>query len=323
MTSMLNTPAGNWLWCGSHCVSDMCPDQACELYHILCSGGVCCNHCLNFCAFSCADSGATWYIILDASRKYVAIALDNTGTSIIALSSTDKTAVYRGNTTNRITWTWTDISNGFAFSKNDVWLAAACSGDGTKLLLSKAGGQTLYTGSLSNTTRTWSWTQAAVQGTWTSVAVSKAGTAMAAVQFGGDIMFSSDGGSTFAPMTGTNYPGPSDYYSVAMNGDGTQLLVAQASPPLHNKQQLGLGILWLGRFAANTWTWSTTGPTGTLLGGDFITVASSRDGNTLVAARALLSGVAGAIYISSDGGATWSRDASLLLRDWTAVAVAR
>jgi hypothetical protein len=249
--------------------------------------------------------------------QQVHLAMDNTGTEIFGVASDQNSAVFMGTTLDRSTWTWSDISGGSIPAAN-TWSSIAANGDGTKLLACKSGsGAGLFVGTFSGSS--WSWATASITGNFQSVAVNDAGDRMFAAALGSAVQVSLNSGVSWA-SSGSS----ADYQSIATDGAGSQLIAVRTQ--LLN---LGQGNLWKGTFSGGSYSWSQITTGGLSLLGNFRSVASSRDGNTLVAAKATIPVllIAGDVRVSTDAGANWSvADTSALLGllqgDWTDVAIA-
>lgn len=243
--------------------------------------------------------------------------MDNTGTEIFGVASSSNAAVFMGTTADRSTWTWSDISEG-SIPVANTWSSIASNGDGTKLLACKTGaGAGLFAGTFSGSS--WSWATASPTGDWQSVAVNDAGTRMFAAALNAAIAVSLDSGATWG-TTGSS----SNFRSIATDGAGSQLLAVRA-----DLVTAGNGFLLKGTFSGGSYSWAQITNAALPLLGNFWAVASSRDGNTLLAAKSSTSlpPLAGDIRVSTDAGSTWSvADTSALLGllqgDWTGVAVA-
>jgi hypothetical protein len=242
--------------------------------------------------------------------------MDNTGTEIFSVASSANSAVFMGTTSDRATWTWSDISGG-SIPLANTWSSIAANGDGTKLLACKSGaGAGLFVGTFSGSS--WSWVTAGTTGNFQSVAVNNAGDRMFAAAYNSAIRVSLNSGVSWS-TTGSS----ADYQSIATDGSGSQIIAVRTE--LLN---LGQGGLFKGTFSSGSYTWAQVTTGGLPLLGNFKSVASSRDGNTLVATKGNLplSLVLGDIRVSTDAGSTWvmadtSSMMGLLQGDWTDIAV--
>jgi hypothetical protein len=243
--------------------------------------------------------------------------MDNTGTKIFGVASSANSAVFLGTTSDRTTWTWSDISGG-SIPVANTWSAIAANGDGTKLLACKSGaGAGLFVGTFSGSS--WSWVSAGITGNFQSVAVNDAGDRVFAAAYNSAIRVSLDSGVSWS-SSGSS----ADYQSIATDGSGSQIIAVRSV--LLN---LGQGTLFKGTFSGGSYSWAQLTTGGLPLLGNFKTVASSRDGNTLVATKSNLplSLILGETRVSTDAGSTWvvadtSAMLGLLQGDWTDVAVA-
>jgi hypothetical protein len=255
-----------------------------------------------------------WYALL---QSQVHLAIDNSGTEIFGVASSANSAVFMGTTSDRATWTWSDISGG-SIPLANTWSSIAANGDGTKLLACKSGiGAGLFVGTFSSSS--WSWVTAGITGNFQGVAVNNLGDRMFAAAYGSAIRLSLDSAVSWS-TSGSS----ADYQSIATDGSGSQIIAVRTK--LLN---LGQGSLYKGTFSGGSYTWGQVTTGGLPLLGNFKTVASSRDGNTLAATKGNLplSSVLGEIRVSTDAGSNWivadtSAMMGLLQGDWTDVAVA-
>jgi hypothetical protein len=141
---------------------------------------------------------------------------------------------------------------------------------------------------------------------------------MFAAALGSAIRVSLNSGVTWASSGSSG-----DHRSIATDGAGIQIVAVRA-----NLLSLTNGGLYKGTFSGGSYTWAQITNGGLSLLGNFRSVATSRDGNTIVAAKAtILLGLLGDIRVSTDAGSNWSvADTSpvlgLLNGDWTDIAVA-
>jgi photosystem II stability/assembly factor-like uncharacterized protein len=128
---------------------------------------------------------------------------------------------------------------------------------------------------------------------WVSLDMTPDGTRMVAVAAGGGLFRSTDGGFSWTRIdTGINPAGSLPYESVTLSDDGTRVVAATFNGPVF--------------FSSNADATSPTFQQATLVGGGVLTdafraVDSSAGGTTVVAAAS-----SGNLYVSGDGGATFS-----------------
>lgn len=170
---------------------------------------------------------------------------------------------------------WAQRGNSFS------WQALASSTNGVRLAAAYGGGLGFIYYSADGGI-TWSKSDAPNLN-WTGVAASADGTHMVAVQNGGQIYTSANGGTNWIKQLSS----PSaNFTCVASSADGINLVAAPGSTGVAIYTSSDGGQTWTARITGQDWT----------------AVASSADGTKLAAAA---SGVS-QIYVSSDEGATWA-----------------
>jgi hypothetical protein len=158
-------------------------------------------------------------------------------------------------------------------------------------------GQAVYTKNLGDMPGV-TWTaRDAVRNAWQAVASSANGARLVAVEYGGQIHTSSDGGVSWVAHESNR-----NWASVASSADGMKLVAADQ-----------LGQVYTSSDGGANWTAHSTDPSNANTTRNWISVASSADGNHLAALEEN-----GLIYTSSDAGSTWTAHASS--RNWVGVA---
>ena len=263
--------------------------------------------------YTSADSGASWSWTSAPNTNWTGVASSADGTKLVAGSdsfgiytSSDGGATWAGMSVPggptavacsadgyRLVaggiegpiWTWPysgpwRLANTPANYSN--WGPAACSADGTKLVVFGPG--SLYSSGDSGTT----WTQTNAPTDVGACASSADGAKQVAVSMTGAIYRSSNAGVSW-----TQTSAPSDNWtSVAASADGTKL-VALAAPLWSGSNYLDGGAIYRSSDAGTTWV-QASAPSNV-----WSCVASSADGTKLVA------GGEPAVYRSTDAGATW------------------
>jgi len=232
--------------------------------------------------YTSTDSGATW-IARDANRAWKAVASSADGTNLVAVVTNGQ--IYTS-ADSGVTWTPRD--------SNRVWQSVASSSDGINLVAAVSGGQ-IYTSADAGAT----WTPRETNRSWRGVASSADGTRLVAVVSFGLIYRSVDSGvswtATAAPST--------RWASVASSADGVKLAASA---------EFGTVAIYGSSDSGATWTPRLTNASGN-------SVASSADGNTLIAGNNATASGNPTLSVSTDAGATWTtRDTSL---NWPAVAL--
>lgn len=168
------------------------------------------------------------------------------------------------------------------------WSSVACSADGSRLVAASGNGF-IYTSMDYGST----WVSNSAPGSnWTAVASSANGTMLAA---SGSYGIFTNSGTTWNEAFSEPYQG---FTILASSADGTKLLTAGSIVDLHGVPALfvstNVGVTW-----SNTDNSSFSQP--------WVAVASSADGNVLVAAvqNEFTFLTNGAVYISTNAGAAW------------------
>lgn len=246
--------------------------------------------------YTSVDGGTTWTARTSAgTRSWSAVASSDDGLKLLA-SETSTTGVpgyIYMSTDGGSTWTQ-NTSAGLR-----AWSALSISGDGSKFFA--AAGGNIYTSNNGGAT----WTQhLSIAYSVRSIASSTDGVKVVAGTDGDYIYTSTDSGVTWTARTSS---GKNTWLSVASSSDGLKLLASStltATTPDSGDGYLYTsndgGVTWVKRTGAGLRSWHV--------------VASSADGMNLAAAgqdRVSVSGfLNGPIYISNDGGVTWSATSS-------------
>lgn len=178
------------------------------------------------------------------------------------------------------------------------WSAMASSADGTRLVAA-AGYSPIHTSADSGVT----WVaRATANVSWGAVASSADGMVLAAVANDGTLITSTDAGVTWTTRVITPTP---LWAGVAMSADGTKMVAVAYGTMMGGVVTYGAQI-YTSTDSGSTWTTRDTARI-------WVSVASSADGNLLVAAESN-----GLLYTSSDSGLTWTGRAAS--RNWIHVA---
>ena len=198
---------------------------------------------------------------------------------------------------------------------NGLWETVACSADGGKMIAAGGGGVpsdflfSIYTSS--DTGMTWVSNNVPVAN-WQSVASSADGTGLAAADFADRVIYTStNSGADWSQATNA----PKEFwYSIALSADGTRLAaVANASFPSFGiggtniYTSTDFGVTWITNAAPKI-------PNTTVAQKNWVSIASSADGNKLIAAGGGPNGSSsGYIFISTNSGAAWILTATNIL----------
>lgn len=223
----------------------------------------------------------TWRQINSSDLNWNSIASSSDGTRMIA-------AVYAGNIYQSINsgQTWNSLTVA-SLGGSVEWTGVASSSDGT-ILAAVAYDNGIYLSTNSGST----WVpEESGSVIWDGIAESANGSNMIASIYGNDLYASANGGRTW---TATAFSG--NWTAVAMSASGSVMYGAAIG----------------GIYSSANWSSVLSGTSGY----DWVAIASSADGSRLIAA-ATNSG--GGIYISSNGGSSWS-SVGLPATNWTSVA---
>lgn len=185
-----------------------------------------------------------------------------------------------GNVAPGTTWTARDPD-----TTPQPWFASASSASGNRIVAAANPGG-LYVSADGGAT----WTRSnAPQARWSALAMNRDGSRMAAVASGGLLYTSTDSGATWTARTTTGQ----GWTGVAMSEDGQRIVgVVQE------------GSIYVSRDGGTTFA-AVAGTAGV----DWRSVAGSADGQHLLAVASRFGPLAGTsgVYISDDGGTTWTR----------------
>jgi hypothetical protein len=249
--------------------------------------------------------GTVWTPRL-APKVWHWIASDATGNVILAGEGGG-----RLNTSSDGGNTWTTGN-----SPNSIWISADMTAGGERMVAVQYGG-----GMYASTDHGATWTQLASSNpavnlsgqAYESVTISQDGRRIVALVQGGPIFVSGDGGATWAQGT-TGSPAATLtgwWRAVDGSADGMNLIAADQNGPVYRSSDGGF-------------SWSQIAVTvgGVTAPDNWYRVKMSNDGRTIALVGNSFGGVnAGrGIYVSRDGGASWSRPISLVA-DYTAAAV--
>jgi len=238
--------------------------------------------------YTSTNSGVTWGVT-GASRNWSSVASSADGTKLVAGVGDNSTLT--GNL-------WTSTDSGANWTSRDSvrqWVSVASSASGTNLVAANYTGSAapgLYTSA--NSGVSWSRSASGAVSFGLSVASSADGTKLVAAIFGGQLMTSTNSGSTWIARDSSR-----NWSAAAASADGTRMLAAASSGQLYLSPDSGV-------------TWAPINPAASL---PWTSLASSADGSRLIAVAS-----SGEVYLSTDSGATWAQHSGLPTAAWTGVA---
>jgi DNA-binding beta-propeller fold protein YncE len=230
-------------------------------------------------------------LVQAASYSYQVVASNHLGTSF-------------GAVINFLSFPFTSMPNG-------TWESVASSADGNKLVAVVSSVNKEYGAIYISTNSGVTWVRAtnAPVAAWNSVASSADGTKLTAVAYGSrtfdGIYISTNSGVTWvsaakAPVAAWN--------SVASSTDGTKLAAVAYGGAFDG--------VYISTNAGTTWIRQTNG----LVGTNFFYIASSADGNKLIAAQGGSGSSNGFIFTSTNRGISWTQATNVPVSQWYSVA---
>jgi len=274
--------------------------------------------------YTSADSGATWTLTSAPTQSWSSVACSADGTKAAAVGNG---GIFTS-TNSGATWTLTSAPN------TNYWSAVASSADGSKLVAVGAG---VYTSTNSGDT----WIQTRAPNSWNSVASSADGTRLVIVGCGG-IYTSMDSGGNWSATDASNQC----WVAVASSVDGTKLVAASqwmtylssdagahwisngapnwystcVASSADGKNLVVAGLDWVHYWYNDTiYTSADSGAIWVphIVDGKWSSIASSADGDTLVAAADLTGGGIWTSQQTPSPGLRLSPSASDLVLSWT------
>jgi len=256
--------------------------------------------------YTSADSGLTWVdasTSIGSTKTWNGITSSSDGTHLAATYGTGASGGIYTSADSGATW----ISQ--AGAPNDQLGPISSSADGSHLV---TGAQNSYANRLIYTSSDFgvTWVSRTTSGAsnkrWLNIASSSDGSKLAATFIDatgtGGLMTSSDSGVTWTLRAGV---GVSRYLFLAMNSDGTRLVVGKVNGKVLISSDSGVNFTEVTTLGDKFWTAVASSSDGTHLalidGGDMMTMAP------------------GAILISSDSGATWT-DTLAATGNWQTIA---
>ena len=213
------------------------------------------------------------------------------------------------------------------------WISIASSSDGTRMIAANYAGD-LYQSI--NSGQTWNGLTVASLGSadWTGVASSSDGTILAAVLFDNGIYLSTNSGTSWAAEESASVA----WDGIASSANGSNMIASTYGSDLYTSSNGGRS--WTALGSSGNWTGVAMSASGTQMfatfiggidynsgsgwalsggtsAGDFVAIASSANGQRLIAVATNSSG--GGIYTSSNGGQSFS-EVYAVTGAWTAVA---
>jgi photosystem II stability/assembly factor-like uncharacterized protein len=191
-------------------------------------------------------------------------------------------------------------------SPSATWISSAASGDGSRIYALEYGGAMYLS---TNFGSTWTAIRSG-SAAWEGVATSQDGMRVAAVVQNGPLIVSSDGGSTWRNATLPDGQANHWWRWIASSSDG-QVLVAVAHT----------GDIFRSTNGGTAWQRVTVNVGGAAVTENWYRVKTSSDGQTIAVVANAFGGASGTgIYVSHDGGLSWTRGISLVA-DYTFLAM--
>jgi photosystem II stability/assembly factor-like uncharacterized protein len=191
-------------------------------------------------------------------------------------------------------------------STSATWIASAMSATGNRIYAAQYGGTIVESGDFGVT---WS-PLAAGTGAWESVTTSQDGTRVAAVMQNGPLMLSGDGGATWHRATLPDGQANHWWRWISSSADGAILVAVSHDAQVFRSVNAG-----------SSWQRLTVAVNGTVANETWYRVKTSADGQTIAVVANTFGGAPGTgIYVSHDGGASWTKGFSLVA-DYTFLAM--
>jgi hypothetical protein len=192
-------------------------------------------------------------------------------------------------------------------STNATWISSASSGTGDRIYAVQYGGAMYVSRDFGST---WSALTAAGSAGWEAVTVSQDGTHVAAVVQNGPLVLSSDSGASWHAATMPDGQPNHWWRWIDSSSDGHTLVAVS-----HN------GEIYRSTDSGATWEWVTVSIGAGAVSESWYRVKLSADGRTIAVVANSFGGSPGTgIYVSHDGGASWTRGFSLVA-DYTFLAM--
>jgi photosystem II stability/assembly factor-like uncharacterized protein len=197
--------------------------------------------------------------------------------------------------------TWTSGNSASA-----TWISNAMSATGNRIYALQYGGAMFESLDYGAT-----WKQlSAGTGAWESVTTSKDGTRVAAVIQNGPLVISNDGGSTWHRAAMPDGQANHWWRWISSSSDGSVLVAVSHDGQVFRSTNAGV-----------SWTRLTVSVGGVVANETWYRVKTSADGQTIAVVANTFGGAPGTgIYVSHDGGASWSKNFSLVA-DYTYLAM--
>jgi hypothetical protein len=198
--------------------------------------------------------------------------------------------------------TWTTGNSGSA-----TWISSAMSAAGDRIYALQYGGAMVLSRDYG---ANWTSVSAAGTGGWEAVTTSPDGMRVAAVVQNGPLVLSSDGGASW--HTAVMPDGQPDHWWrwIDSSSDGRVLVAVTHNSEVYRSTDYG-----------STWQWVTVTAGGATVSDRWYRVKLSADGQTIAVVGNSFGGAPGTgIYVSHDGGATWTKGFSLVA-DYTFLAM--
>jgi hypothetical protein len=240
---------------------------------------------------------STWTVADATPRIWHSISMNPAGGVIVAGEAGGRLHVSRDGGA-----TWTSGNSGSA-----TWISSTMSATGDRIYAAQYGGAIVVSTDFG---ATWSPLAGAGNAAWEAVTTSQDGTRVAAVAQNGPVMLSGDSGASWQVATMPDGQANHWWRWIDSSSDGRVLVAVSHNAEVYRSGDYGA-----------TWQRVTVSVGGTAVGESWYRVKLSSDGQTIVVVANTFGGAPGTgIYVSHDGGASWSRGFSLVA-DYTFVAM--
>jgi photosystem II stability/assembly factor-like uncharacterized protein len=244
-----------------------------------------------------AVASYTWRVADSTPRIWHSMSSNPDGTVIVA---GEAGGLLRTSHDGGATWTSGN-------STSATWISSAMSATGGRIYAVQYGGAMVVS---TNFGATWSPVASAGNASWEAVATSQDGTRVAAVVQNGPVLVSSDSGASWRTAAMPDGQAAHWWRWIDSSSDGHALVAVSHNGEVFRSTDYG-----------TSWHAVTVSFGGAAVAESWYRVKLSSDGQTIAIVANSFGGAPGSgIYVSHDGGATWSRNFSLVA-DYTFLAM--